>query len=95
MACISFLTIFREALPLFSENLCKEINEKLSNEVHVFVRATRISKDAVKQSLEEFARVAEVCYVAAVHMKTFFFTGITDARVPARVMKTKLEKRLS
>src|SRR6218665_1619946 len=63
MSSQSILTIVREALPLFSDDFRQEINEKLSNDVHVIVRATPRNKDEVKGWLEEFARLAGVCYV--------------------------------
>ena len=63
MSSQSILTIVREALPLFSDDFRQEINEKLSNDVHVIVRATPRNKDEVKERMEEFARLAGVCYV--------------------------------
>src|SRR6218665_479096 len=63
MSSQSILTIVGEALPLFSDDFRQEINEKLSNDVHFIVRATPRNKDEVKGWLEEFARLACVCYV--------------------------------
>lgn len=57
-----FSQMFKKHL-LFSDNFCQEILEELSNNGHIIVQAKPTNKDEVKQWLEEFTRVAEVCYM--------------------------------
>jgi hypothetical protein len=57
------LQILQQTLPDFSDDFRQEINENLSKDGRVYVRAMPKNKYEVKQWLEEFARVAGISYI--------------------------------